>query len=193
MDPISLIGLAGSVTGIIDIIAKSIKSLRDLQQRWNAADWTVISFTCQLNTLRTALNRISEWMSLRIDENFRHDQLILELSESLKCCWDLVNFMDKHLSPLEWLESNRLTSAGKFKAVFHESEMKECAAHLNHQSIALNLLLTALTWLVMTYHPSLVAKSRIVSHTHSENLYYKIKETEEYSVKSRMIHPPCVF
>ena len=149
MDPVSLLGLAGSVVNIIDVIAKSIKNLRELQQKWKAADWTVDSLIGQLSTLSTALCQIYRWISLSLSREPQHDQLLVHLGESLEGCWSLVKFVYDQLLFLDWTEANNLMSWGKIKAIFHGSEVKECATHLDRQTNALNLFLTALNWLVV--------------------------------------------
>ena len=149
MDPVSIIGLAGSIVNIVDVIAKSIKALRDLQQRWKAADMTVNSLIGQLTTLRTALDQIQGWMSSSLSKQPQHGQLVADLSDSLECCRTLVTFMYDHLLQLDWTEADRLSFAGKIKAVFNDSGVQECTIHLDRQSNALTLLLTALNWLVV--------------------------------------------
>ena len=144
MDPVSLIGLAGSIVNIVDVAAKSINALRDLQQRYKAADLTVNSLIGQLYTLKTALSRIEAWMCSSLSREPQHGQLVTDLSVSLDCCRTLVTFMHEHLLRLDWTDTNELTLASKVKAVFHDGEVKELASHLDRQTGALTLLLTAL-------------------------------------------------
>ena len=146
MDPISIAGLGASVLGIVDVITKSIKVLRELQVQWKAADWTAKSLIGQLITLRTALNQIQAWMSSSLASEPQHYQLVADLSESLECCRALVTFMHEQLSRLSWTDAHELTLASKARAIFHDGEAKECAVHLNHQASALTLLLTTLNW-----------------------------------------------
>ena len=146
MDPISIVGLAGSIVSIVDVIAKSIQNLRELQQRWKAADLTVNSLIGQLFTLKTALNQIQTWMSSSLSKEPQNDQLVANLGHSLDSCSYLVTFMYDHLLLLDWTEANNLTLASKIRAVFHDSEVKDCAVYLDRQVNALNLLLTALNW-----------------------------------------------
>ena len=148
MDPVSIIGLAGSIVNIVDVIGKSIHKLRDLQRRWNAADLTVNSLTGHLTTLRLALNQIHTWISSSFSQNPQHEQLVIDLGDSLKCCDALINFLHDHLSQLDWTDKDELTMASKITAVFHDSEVKECQTQLTHQTSALTLLLTVLNWSV---------------------------------------------
>ena len=156
MDPVSIVGLAGSIVNIVDIIAKSIKNLRELQQKWKAADLIVNSLIGQLFTLKSALTKIEEWMSSSLSKEPQHEQLAVDLKQSLECCHFLVTFMYDHLLLLDWNEANRLTSSSKIRAVFHDSEVKDCATYLDRQTNALNLLLTALNWFVVPNHSILL-------------------------------------
>ena len=155
MDPISIIGLAGSIVNIVDVISKSIQNLYDLQQRWKAADLTVQSLIGQLSTLKSALSHIHEWLSSSLSKEPQLDQTVIDLRQSLDSCHHLMTFMYDHLVLLDWTEANRMTSASKIRAVFHGNEMKDCAIYLDRQANALNLLLTALNWFVVTFISSL--------------------------------------
>ena len=147
MDPVSLISLAGSIVGIVDVISRSIITLRNLQQRWQAANFTVTLLIGQLTTLKAALNHISDWsQSASLDTIPCYHQLVIDLDTSLECCKGLVRFIDKQISRLEWDETRSLTFESHIRAVLDGSGVKECANHLNNQSTALNLLLTAFNW-----------------------------------------------
>ena len=145
MDPVSAIGLAGSIVGIIDVAARSISALRALQQRWKAADLTISLLISQLTTLRAALNQIKEWTSTSLSPPY-HYQLIMDLGTSLESCETLLLFIDGQLTQLDWDDSNTLSFESKIKAVLQDKTVRECATHLANQSTALNLLLTALNW-----------------------------------------------
>ena len=145
MDPVSAIGLAGSIVGIIDVAARSISALRALQQRWKVADLTISLLISQLTTLRAALNQIKEWISTSLDASY-HYQLVMDLGASLESCETLLLFIDGQLTQLDWDDSNTLSFESKIKAVLQDKTVRECATHLANQSTALNLLLTALNW-----------------------------------------------
>ena len=193
MDPISIVGLVGSIVNIVDVIAKSTKRLCDLQQKWNAADWTVSSLIGQLSTLSTALCQIQKWMSSGLSKQPQHGELGVRLSDSLNACWSLVNFMHDHLLFLDWTEANSLTSLGKMKAIFHDSEIRECAAHLDRQTNALNLLLTALNWYVIPFGLTRFQLLSFFSDSYLANHYQDSfpccipMKIASYWIKSRMI------
>ena len=145
MDPVSAIGLAGSILGIIDVATRSIGALRALQQRWEMADLTISLLISQLSTLKAALSQIEGWISTNLNA-IQHYQLVMDLGASLESCETLLLFIDGTLSHLALNDSNPLSLESRIKAVLQDKTVKECATHLANQSTALNLLLTAMNW-----------------------------------------------
>ena len=146
MDPVSIVGLAGSVLGTIDIMTRSIISLRHLQQQWKGADLTVSLLIGQLATLKAALQQISHWISISLAAGPQYHQLVTDLDSALESCALLIVFIDNHLSRLEWNEANKLNFESRARAVLEDKSIKDCVGHLNNQANALNLLLTASNW-----------------------------------------------
>ena len=146
MEAISVIGLAGSVVGIVDVMTKSIIALKNLQTKWQVADWTVTSIIGHLTTLKAALNQISQWISSDLAAEPQHYQLVLDLGDALHSCKALILYIDSHLCKFEWNNDDSLTFHSRLRAVLNDGGVKECVNHLNNQSNALNLLLTAMSW-----------------------------------------------
>ena len=146
MDPVTGLGLAGSVVSIIEVIARSIAGLKTLQLRWQAANRTVNALLGQLSTLKVALHQISQLLSSSLGASPQHHQFVIDLSVSLECCEDSIGFIDDQVSKLEWREEDELTFSSNARVVLNDSAMKESVNHLNSQSITLNLLLSALNW-----------------------------------------------
>ena len=63
MDPISIIGLAGSIVSIVDVVTKSLKTLNELRLHRLEADLTLTLLITQLGTLKAALGQIAEWIN----------------------------------------------------------------------------------------------------------------------------------
>ena len=145
MDPVSAVGLAGSIVGIVDVAARSISALRALQQRWKVADLTISLLISQLTTLKAALTQIKDWISTSLNANY-HYQLVMDLGASLESCETLLLYIDGQLAHLNWNDNNALSFESKIKAVLQDTTVRECATHLANQSTGLNLLLTALNW-----------------------------------------------
>lgn len=100
MDPITIIGTAGAVADIIEVISKTISSLRALHNKWRGADSTILNLITQLTSLRAALDKISEWISSDLAGNPQHHRLVIELQDSITCCTMLTRTMDAQLSKL---------------------------------------------------------------------------------------------
>ena len=145
MEPVTAIGLAGSIAGLIEVAAQSISTLRTLQHRWKAVDLTISLLISQLTTLRTALNQIEEWTATSLNAS-QHYQLIIDLQASLESCEMLLLVIDGQLKGLDWSDSSVLSFESKVKIMLQDKNIKECTNHLGNQSTALNLLLTALNW-----------------------------------------------
>ena len=146
MEVISVIGLAGSVLGIVDVVTKSISTLKKLQQQWQSADWTINSLLGHLTTLKLALTQLTEWFSLDLAADSQHQLLADDLCTSLDCCRTLISSLDSHISQLERNEDKALTFESKMKVVLNDSYVKDCVAHLNNQSTALSLFFNVLSW-----------------------------------------------
>ena len=141
MEPVTAIGLAGSVIGLIDVTARSISALRALQHRWKAADLTINLLISQLMILRAALNQLEEWITASPNAN-QHYQLIIDLGATLESCEILLLFIDGKLNELDWNDNNILSFESKIKIALQDGAVKEYATHLANQSTAINLLLT---------------------------------------------------
>ena len=145
MEPVSVIGLAGSIVGIIDVAARSIGALHALQRRWKAADLTISLLISQLTTLKCALKQIEKWITTSLNQ-MEHYQLVIDLDTSLESCKTLLLFIDEQLAHLGLSDTMNPSWESRIKVVLQDSTVKECATHLANQSAALNLLLTALNW-----------------------------------------------
>ena len=118
MDPITILGTAGAVANIVDVITKTIKSLRELHDRWEDADLTIVNLMSQLNSLRAALQKISEWISSNLANEPQHHQLVIDLEDSLTCCHMLMKSMDTEIAKLDWNEKDALDLGSKIRVVF---------------------------------------------------------------------------
>ena len=148
MEAIASISFATSIIQTIDVVVRTIDSLRKLQVRWKSMDFTVAQLIGHLATLKAALNQISNWVSGNAGRCPQNDQLTTDLEASMESCHTLLSFMEDFLSNLCWNECDNLTFESKARALLQDAKVKECQSHLSHQATALNLLLTALNWLV---------------------------------------------
>ena len=136
MDPISIIGLAGSIVSIVDVVTKSLKALNDLRLHWLEADLTLTLLITQLGTLKAALGLIAEWINsgLAADPH-QHYQLIIDLESALGCCKTLITLMDRHISKLEWNDhiDQPISFERRVRVALKDGAIKDYLNHLGNQ------------------------------------------------------------
>ena len=76
----------------------------------------------------------------------QHHRLVADLTVSLDCCKVLADLLNDRLQDLDRTETGSLSTLGKGQLVWEETDMRDYLNHLNHQTNALNLLLTAFQW-----------------------------------------------
>lgn len=152
MDPASAIGAASAVLGIVNLIAKNVASLSDLQSRYGAADIKVSLLIGQLSTVKAALKQIAKLLE---DGNgaLRDPELIDDFSTSLECVEAVVVVLDDKISLVQRNAANALTVRSKISFMWDEKTMDDYLNLLNNQIHAIGLLLTALQWFVPKEHP----------------------------------------
>ena len=194
MDPVSAIGSAGAVVGLIDVATRTLSYLRTLQQQWKLADLTLNLLIGQLSTLNAALDQISQWISTSLPFDQQHHQLVMDLGNALESCKALLICIDDHISALRWNENESLTFQSKARAILRDQNMKDLLNHLNNQSGALNLLLTALNWFVSRInlsHLSHLPDIFTAELCRNKSLFSRRTGVEKSLTRSRMIHHPC--
>ena len=144
VDPISLIGTAGSVANIIEVVAKAINTVRELVNEYKDADLRFLSLVSQLTALRAAFDKILEWMDLDIGDP--HHQLVMDLDVPMSCCRMLVGRIDDMLAELRQEDDGKLDFSSKVKLVFGSKNIDGIQKLIEQQTGALTLLLTACSW-----------------------------------------------
>jgi hypothetical protein len=146
MDPVSSIGLVGSVVGIVDVITKSVAHLSGLQSSYKIADLKVRLLVGQLSTLKAALDQIASLIDSRPGIP-RDEKLVNDLSIALTCVKAVILAIDTRLSDLQIRDDNLgLKTLSKVGFVWDEQTINDYLSLLNNQVNALNLFLTALQW-----------------------------------------------
>jgi hypothetical protein len=139
-DPISIVGTAGAVLGIIDVLAKTIRSLQDLRAQWKLIDTVVLTFELQLTSLNTALKQIKQWMDASLEDP--HYQLAIDLDRCLSHCELLVAIISAEIDTLKEAEAGQ-SAASKVALLFKTQGMSEVQKMIDHVTNALGLLLSA--------------------------------------------------
>ncbi|TVY47961.1 Guanine nucleotide-binding protein subunit alpha [Lachnellula occidentalis] len=113
MDPISVIGLAGSLVGISDVIARSLRRLINLQSRYRSASLVVSLPIGQLSTLKSALNQVRDFVTSSLKRVPRHEQLVADFGVSLESGKLLITALEEHIDHVEINDNGSLHAKGK--------------------------------------------------------------------------------
>jgi hypothetical protein len=148
MDPLSIVGLTGTLVKISSVIAHSLLCLINLQSKYRSSSLILTLLIGQLTTLKAALNQITEWVSTSLVNIPVHEQLVADIQVALESCQVLILVLEERIEGLE-LEHNKgrdLNMKGKVGFLLMEDSLTEFNGLLNNQVNALNLLLTAFQW-----------------------------------------------
>lgn len=147
MDPLTIVGVTGAIVGIIDVITRSVRSLCYLQAKFKGTNLTISLLVGQLSTLKAALNQISEWIDTSLVAVQKHQRLVFDLKVSLESCKVVIQLLGDRICQFEQINGNTVSVQGRILYLWGQSGITEYLNHLNNQTSALNLLLTALQWL----------------------------------------------
>ena len=143
-DPVTIIGTAGAVSNIVELLNSTISSLRRLCAQWRDTDLIFLNLVAQLTALKAALSKIQDWAQSESEDP--HHQLIMDLDLSLECCRAFIQRIDLQVSGLHLKETLKLDKASRLKLLFGGKPTKEIQKMLERQTNALTLLLTACNW-----------------------------------------------
>jgi hypothetical protein len=170
MDPISVISLASSIAGLIDITSRSIVALLSLQSRYSRFGLKITQIAGQLSTLKAALKKIKDLIEISHDNilykgethifALDDEQLVCDLVLSIDCCESIIKVLDGQLSRFQLTSPSQSSGLSnvrtKVKFLWEEGEIDDYQGMLNHQINALNLLLTVTRWFVPPFRRPLV-------------------------------------
>ena len=145
MEPVSV---ATSILAIIKGITTIVESLNDLKPAYEGVNLSVTLLISQLSTLKAALGQISEWVTTRLYAVPKHEQLVADLSTSVEGCEVLILVLDEQIQRVQPDGTEGLGFRNKLRYMWDDDKIKEYLGHLGNHTNALNLLLTALQWLV---------------------------------------------
>ena len=94
MNPLTIIT---SILGITRGITTIVKNLHDLRSKYQAVSLTVSLLISQLSTLKAALGQISEWITMSLYADFKHEQLVADLNTSMEGCHILILVLDEQI------------------------------------------------------------------------------------------------
>lgn len=152
MDPASVIGLAGAVAGLADVIARTVVTLSDLRNAYSQSDFKLSALICQLSTLKASLSHIAEMVNTTYGNTpSPSTQFCEDLRVSMYGCEAMVSALDTRLAKFHQNETIGLSILGKIEVVLDDSTINEYLSMLNNQTNALQLLLTTLQWYVWSW------------------------------------------
>ena len=140
-DPISIIGAAGAVVSIIDLLAKTISTISELRSKWNIADLTVATFEMQLTGLNMALAEIKRWQDGNSEDPYY--QLPMDLDNCLSHCRILIAVIDREIEVLRTNEGDQLDTARRIRILFKTQDLGEAQKMIEHVTNTLGLILGA--------------------------------------------------
>ncbi|KAG4277754.1 hypothetical protein FPRO04_06997 [Fusarium proliferatum] len=140
-DPLSIIGTAGAIANIIDVLTKTITTVCDMRQAWKIADLAVFAFENQLNLLKFALFEIQKWTESRSDE--QSHQLVMQVDSCVTCCRLLIGKIDGEVSQFEKTVAGNLELGSKLSFLFKTKDMEQIQRMVDQQTHTLTLLLSA--------------------------------------------------
>ncbi|KAI1011380.1 hypothetical protein LB504_002135 [Fusarium proliferatum] len=140
-DPLSIIGTAGAIANIIDVLAKTITTVCDMRQAWRIVDLAVFAFENQLNLLKFALFEIQKWTESRSDE--QSHQLVMQVDSCVTCCRLLIGKIDGEVSQFEKTVAGDLELGSKLSFLFKTKDMEQIQRMVDQQTHTLTLLLSA--------------------------------------------------
>ncbi|KAG7410021.1 hypothetical protein Forpe1208_v011073 [Fusarium oxysporum f. sp. rapae] len=140
-DPLSIIGTAGSIANIIDVLTKTITIVCEMRQAWKIADLTILTFENQLNLLKFSLCEIQKWAEAKVDD--QSHQLVMQVDNCVTCCRLLISKIDGEVSQLEKTEAGDLMMGSKISLLFKTKDMEQIQRMVDQQTHTLTLLLSA--------------------------------------------------
>ncbi|PNP61292.1 hypothetical protein FNYG_13978 [Fusarium nygamai] len=140
-DPLSIIGTAGAIANIIDVLTKTITTVCDMRQAWKIADLSVFAFENQLNLLKFALFEIQKWTESRSSE--QSHQLVMQVDSCVTCCRLLIGKIDGEVSQFQKNVARDLELGSKLSFLFKTKDMEQIQRMVDQQTHTLTLLLSA--------------------------------------------------
>ncbi|KAF5572555.1 GNA-3 g alpha subunit GNA-3 [Fusarium pseudoanthophilum] len=140
-DPLSIIGTAGAIANIIDVLTKTITTVCDMRQAWKIADLSIFAFENQLNLLKIALFEIQKWTLSRSSE--QSHQLVMQVDSCVTCCRLLIGKIDGEVSQFQKTTAGDLELGSKLSFLFKTKDMEQIQRMVDQQTHTLTLLLTA--------------------------------------------------
>jgi len=140
-DLVTILGVAGEVGVVIDLLNKTIRTISELQSKWNIADLTVSTLQMQLTGVNFALTEIKRWADCNSEDPHYH--LAMDLNHCLSHCRSLISMIDTKIVVLRTDKDDRLEIASRIRLLFKTQSLSEAQRMIQHVTSTLGLLLAA--------------------------------------------------
>ena len=147
-----VVGTAGAIVGILDVVTRSILKLAEIRKRYKNVSLTVELLSGRLVTVKAALEQIHGFANDALRGQEQHYQLVISLDAAVRCCRSLLEVIDADLSRLQYHDDDVLTTESKVRIILESGGITECLTRLDHQVNALNLVVVAFQWYVLPMH-----------------------------------------
>ena len=144
MEIASVLGVAASISSIIELSTACVKSLLELRAVYRSSELHVQVAIAQLSTLKVALTQISTWRCQ--SNNFIPYHLEADLNLSLHSCKALMDGLNEHLSPLRLDKTDTFGFKSRIALLMNGREWSNLQTLLSHQVSAIQLFLTTMQW-----------------------------------------------
>ncbi|KAK1751560.1 ankyrin repeat-containing domain protein [Echria macrotheca] len=188
-DPITILGAASAVLAIIDVLAKTIRSVSELRSKWNLADLTVSTFEMQLTGLNFALTEIKRWADRNSEDP--HYQLAMDIDRCLSHCRLLIAVIDGEIANLRTSEGSPLDVAARIRILFKTQGMSEAQEMIKHVTNTLGLILGACNSISLAEQKAILEKPvvrralrRVEADTASLIVHRDIDSLRSYSTSA---------
>ncbi|VUC36686.1 unnamed protein product [Clonostachys rosea] len=149
MDPITIVGLIGSVVSIGDVVAKSIRKLSELRSRYHNAPFQITTLVGQLYIIQAAVGQLMQWKSSAFLNESRYLELASQIEASLDSFCPLILALEQYLDKFDAVsDSDSLHMQDRLEFMWNEKDIDVYLNMVDRQVNALNLFLQAIQWQV---------------------------------------------
>ena len=142
-----MVGIVGSIAGVLDIATRSISKLSLLRSRYRQANLFVSTLLGQLYTVQATLEQLKRLQqTIGFHRALDSQELRTAFEVSLEGCDVLLISLEEQLDQLSKDEEGNLNSRSKLVFMWHDQEVKDYLDLLDRQINTLNLLLQATQW-----------------------------------------------
>ena len=140
-----VVGVVGSIVGIVDVIARSLSALVKLNLELKQADNSLLTMIGELGTTKAALEQLSQLYSTISPDSAGSYQFEIDLGHAINAAKGLVTIIDEKITSLGRCDPNtdRLNFEGKIRLVLDSAGFEQSLVRLDRLLNAMNLLITA--------------------------------------------------